>query len=254
VPRQTRALVPVKPSPKAKPAPKEKAVYVGGILTPKEPRHVAFCQAWLGEAHFDHVRAARLAGYSDSWIKKGLAKPLLEKYQRYLLRQKEIRERAVAKEIALEQRDILQEMMAIAFCNAQDYVVKVNEPVKNVETGEIQMLTRERQKPMTQLTRLQAAAISEVTFNGDGTVTYKLPGVNAKHPYLKDLAQHIGMLHPKLIQEHRHEHLHRALSFASVPDDKLAELEQAYLRAIGPEGRRQIGIIDVEHSEEMHEG
>lgn len=229
-----------------KPVKKKKsshAVVVAGMRTPVSDKHRAFCDRWL--RHYDHVRAAKEAGYNSSFTDKGGAMELFRKYERYLLQQKALKEKAVAKELVLEQRDILREMMAIGFANAQDYVKVVDEAVVDEKSGVTRVVKCERRRPLMELTRAEAAAVSKVTFHPDGTVSYELPDERSKHPYLKDLGQHLGLFHPKLIQEHRHAHAVALLDLSSLDNAKLKKAEELFLEAMGPEGRRMIGIEDV---------
>lgn len=221
-------------------------VSIGGVVTPKTDKHQAFCAAWL--KHYDHVRAAREAGYDSVRIDKGGAMELFRKFERYLLQQKAIKEKAVAKELVLEQRDILREMMSIAFANAQDYVKIVRESVTD-DKGVTTLVERQLQRPLIELTRAQAAAVSKVTFNPNGTITYELPDERSKHPYLKDLGQHLGLFHPKLIQEHRHAHALAVMDLKSLDNSKLKRAEEFFLEALGPEGRRMLGMGDVHEGE-----
>lgn len=212
---------------------------------PRTDKERAFCESWL--QHYDINRAAREAGYSGPKNRQGGGGlRVFERFRAYLEHQLSLKQKAVSKELALDQKDILSEMAAIGFANAQDYVAIVEEPVKDEKTGAISMVRRERQKPLMELTRAQAAAVSEVTFHPDGRVTYQLPDERSKHPYLKDLGQHLGLFHPKLIAEHRHAHMHAAISFRGMDTRKLAEAESMLLEAMGPEGRRMLGILDAE--------
>lgn len=217
------------------------------MVLPRTDKEHAFCKAWL--QHYDSNRAAREAGYADSISNGSSGKRLFERLQGYLEHQLQLRQQAVAKQVALDQKDILAEMAAIGFANPLDYVNVVEEPVKDPETGQTSLVKCQRQKKLIELTRAQAAAISEVTFHADGSVTYKLPDERSKHPYLKDLGQHLGLFHPKLIQEHRHQHLHAALSFRDMDTRKLAQAESMLLEAMGAEGRRMLGIVDAEFEE-----
>lgn len=211
---------------------------------PKTEKEHAFCKAWL--QHFDIGRAAKEAGYRIGPNQTGNAHQIFDRLRGYLEHQLSLREKAIAKEFVLDQKDILREMANIGFANAHDYVKIVQEEEKDPETGAKRMVERERQKPLRELTRAQAAAISDVTFHPDGSVTYKLPDEKSKHPYLKDLGQHVGLFHPRLIQEHRHQHLHASLSFRDMDTSKLAQAESMLLEAMGPEGRRMLGIVDAE--------
>lgn len=178
-------------------------------------------------------------------ISRGGAMVLLTRYKAYLSQKMERHENAVAKELVLEQKDILNEMMAIGFANAQDYYVITDEVVngKNIKKRTL--------KPIEELTRAQAAAVSCITQHPDGSITYVIPDEKSKHPYLKDLGQHLGLFHPKLIQEHRHQHIHAALSFRDLDPAKLEQFETQLIEALGPAGRRMLGIIDGEETPEQ---
>lgn len=212
---------------------------------PKSIKEHKFCARW--QVHYDHILAAREAGYSEPYIKRGEAKKMFARLREHLLGLKAKKEAAVAKEVALEQRDILREMKAIAFASPQDYVKEVQVDVK-ADDGTVSKVKRLVRKGILELTHDQAAAISKVTFHPDGSCTYDLPDEKSKHPYLKDLGQHLGLFHPKLIQEHRHEHRHRALSFRDVDTAKLAEAEKMFMEALGSEGRRMLGepVVDAD--------
>lgn len=213
---------------------------VGGINIPKTEMHRAFCRAWL--MHYDHNLAAVEAGFSKKSVNRGIGKELFSKYAEHLTRGKELKEKQLAKELALDQKDILKEMMAIGFANAQDYAKEVESVVGG------KTVKQWIQKPLHELTRGQAAAISKVSFHNGG-VTYEIPDEKSKHPYLRDLGQHLGLFHPALIHEHRHEHRHRALSFRDMDVGKLAAAEKMMIEALGPEGRRMLGIQDVQDAE-----
>lgn len=226
--------------------PTTKSIKLAGVEVPTNPVDRKFCTRWL--VHKDHNLAARESGMAASSVRQGQAKKRLLKYLPYLVQQLERREMAVAAQMALDQKDILNQMVAIGFANAQDYVKQVE---TKDEKGVIK-ITHVR-KPLTELTREQAAAVSNVMFQPDGTITYSLPDEKSKHPYLKDLGQHLGLFHPKLIEQHRHAHLHRTLDFKGMDTDKLALVEQQLIEALGEEGRRMLGIIEGEFEEVQDE-
>lgn len=220
------------------------------IEVPKQPMHVAFCEAWL--KHFDHKRAALDAGYSKSWVAKNNPRELMERFASYLQKRREQKEAAIAKELALEQKDILSAMYAVASSNVQDYVKEVDELEEVVDqdgTKKQVVVRRLRPKGVLELTREQAAALSSVVFHPNGTVSYALPDDRTKHMYWKDLGQHLGLFHPKLIAEHRHEHRHRMVSFRDMDAEKLAQAEAMFLEAMGQEGKRMLGIIEGEYED-----
>lgn len=208
----------------------KKSVVVAGSELPKDERHQAFCRLYA--THNDPVRASREAGFSESWIKKCRYKDLVVRYDKHIVGLMQAKEKQIGKSLALSQEAILEEMKSIAFANAQDYVKEVVDEA----TGTKKFVRKE----LHELTRAQAAAISDVKFLKNGTIVYKLPDDKAKHPYLKDLGQHLGLFHQKLIAEHRHKHMHQ-LSFEGVDPAKLVELERAALEVLGIEGKRLLG-------------
>lgn len=227
-----RSVKPVKPRAKQ---------VAAGTSTPKTDSEKAFCAAWL--QHYDVQRAHKEAGFSGRRVP---AERMFKSLERYLVKQKERKETAVSRELVIEQKDILEEMVAIGFANPQDYIVQVAEQIKDEKTGAVTTVVRSRQRPIMELTRRQAAAISKVMFHPDGTVTYELPDDRAKHPYLRDLGQHIGLFHPKLIQEHRHKHAIAMLDLRDMDAAKLAQAEQFFMSALGNEGRRMLNLFEGE--------
>lgn len=214
----------------------------GGIELPTRANDIKFCQRWL--VHKDHNRAGKESGMAATSLNKGNGKTKLLRFLPYLSNELQKREHAVATQFALDQKDIINEMIAIGFANAQDYVKTEELPSTNGHT-----IKRQVQKPLMELTRAQASAISSVTFSPDGKVTYTIPDEKSKHPYLKDLGQHLGLFHPKLIQEHRHAHLHRMLDFKGLDTERLAKFEADLIDAMGEEAKRVLGIVEGEFEE-----
>lgn len=208
--------------------------FVGGMVVPRDERHKKFCDELI-KTHDPRI-AGRNAGFSESWISLGHYKKLIIKYDKYLAKRMDKTEKEVARVMVLDQQKILDEYMAIAFANPLDYI-----ETEITTDGKGNEIRKHRRKDVTQLTRAQAAAISEIKFKPDGSVTYKLPDDKTKHPYLKDLGQHLGLFHQKLIAEHRHQHLHQ-LSFRGADPSKLEQLEQQLLDALGPDAARMLGI------------
>ncbi len=197
-----------------------------------------FCERWL--VHHNHNVAASEAGISKYSVEKGYGLVKFRQFEKYLSRQLQHNAQAIAKKFVLNQEDILQEMIAIGYANPKDYV-EFTERTVGDKTIMIETL-----KPLHKLTRRQASAITNVQFLADGTVTYDLPEASKKHPYLKDLGQHLGMFHPKLIQEHIHAHRLVSLSFKTVSNDKIEKLENMFLKELGEEGYRMLGGIPGE--------
>lgn len=231
-----------------------KSLKMGGIYYPAGERENKFCERWL--VHKNELTAWREAGYADSGAKAGLHKKKLQKLLPYLSTQLERHETQVAKQFVLDQQQIIDEMIAIGFANPQDYLKQVEKEIDVEVNGKAtkQTVLYTVQKDIHELTRREAAAISEVRIV-DGKALYRIPDdPKAKHPYLKDLGQHLGLFHPKLIQEHRHQHLHAKLSFANLDQGKLEALEAQLVDAMGDAGRRMLGITIDGEAENVDEG
>jgi len=200
---------------------------------PNNEREKKFADAYL-RSH-DAQAAWLEAGYSphtgtrEAAVKVQLLAPYIERTQNAIAKE-------VSKVFVLDQQTILDEMIAVAFANPQDYI---DEVVQIVDGQEVRKHVR---KPIMSLTRSQAAAISEITFNPDGTVSYVLPGPKEKHPFQKDLGQHLGLFHPKLIQEHRHRHMHAHIDMKDVDQKSLLGAEQMLLQALGHRGNLLLGL------------
>jgi hypothetical protein len=199
---------------------------------PKDDHETRFCEAWL--RHHDHRKAWVDAGYSPITVHQARKKlitltPYLERIQRSV-------SSAVAKKFVLDQQSILDEMIAVGFANPQDYIEEY------VELVDDQPVTKQVRKNIMKLSRAQAAAVTQIDFHPDGTVSYKLPDADAKHPFLKDLGQHLGLFHPKLIQEHRHKHMHAHIDMKDVNQEALMEAEAQLLKALGHRGNLLLGL------------
>lgn len=201
-----------------------------GTRDPSSAKEMRFCRAWLKSN--DHIQAAKEAGYSD-FIHDGLR--LKKKFLPYLSEQKKVVEQEVAKEIVYDQSDLLNEMAGIGFANVLDYVV-----VELIEKDGKQVKVF-KQKPIDQLTRRQASAVSEVTFVG-GEVHYKIPDPAEKYRYLYSLAKNLGLFNDKLIMEFRHSHLHKQLDFSDASQDELSQLEDLLVSMLGDPARQVLGL------------
>lgn len=224
---------------------KQASIVVAGVEVPKTERHKRFCEEFARSSNPD--LACKAAGFAPSYSKSQYWKPLLARYDKHIQRLRSNNAKAVSKTIALDQKDILNEMMAIGFANAQDYCKQVMVEVER--DGKKVLEQHTVRKDITELTRAQSAAIKNVKFLANGTVEYELPDDKNKHPYLKDLGQHLGLFHQKLIAEHRHQHTHQ-LSFRGVDPAQLAKLEAQALAVLGNEGKRMLGIpLDAEYED-----
>lgn len=229
----------------------EPARKIKGILEPMGILDRAFCEAWLarGKDQYNRVAAARAANVPENDIGQGKAKKLYDKFEPYLVRQKTLQESELARAIGLDQADILREMIAVAYANPLDYIVVGMEKQKGADGVEIEVQCT-RRRPLNELTREQAAAISKVTFHPDGSVSYALPTPKGKRPFLRDLGQHIGMFHPNLIKEHRHAQAKAKLQFRDMDDEKLDLAEKMLMDALGPAGRQLLGYTEAEENED----
>lgn len=206
---------------------------------PRSKKEMDFCRAWL--RHNDHVLAAKEAGYA-AWQHEGLR--LKKKFLPWLSENKKLVEQEVAREIVYDQKDLLNEMAGIGFANVLDYVV-----VELVEKEGKQVKVF-KQKPIDQLTRRQASAVSEVCFV-NGEVNYKIPDPGEKYRYLYSLAKNLGLFNDKLIMEFRHAHLHKSLDFKDASTDELKQLEDLLVSMLGDPARQVLGLpIDVTPREE----
>lgn len=197
---------------------------------PHTEREFAFCEHYL-RSH-DQNQAAKAAGYV-SYYSNGPR--LRRQFAAYLAKRSLKVEKQIAKAIAYDQQDLLNEMASIAFANPQDYIIKVLALVGD------QQVQIDALRPIETLTRAQAAAIKKVAVV-NGVATYELPDLTDKYQYLFALGKNLGLYHDKLIQEFRHQHLHAHVDFKDLPADKLQTLERLLVDAIGPDARRLLGI------------
>lgn len=193
-----------------------------GQRMPKGEREQKFCEHWL--EHFDPIRAYKQAGYAVNSSMNRRSLELYRKFSHYLEKLRAVKGKELAKRLAIRETDILEEIAALGFANVQDYVEVYTENGKELL----------RRKPIMQLTRGQASAVTQVEFHPDGTVTYLLPEPKDKRPALELIGKNFGMFDQKLIAEHRHMSKQRAESIGGlVSPDKLAMFEKLLIEAIG---------------------
>lgn len=211
------------------------------VREPKSAKELMFCRQWL--IHQNHILAAKEAGYA-AWESDALL--LKRRFLAYLSEQKKTVELEVAREIVYNQKDLLNEMAGIGFANVLDYVI-VELVEKEIETnGQKTTVTVKffKQRPVDQLTRRQASAISDITF-ANGEVSYKIPDPAEKYRYLYSLAKNLGLFQDKLIMEHRHAHLHKQLDFKDASKDELAQLEDLLVNMLGDPARQVLGLPTI---------
>ena len=175
--------------------------------------------------------AAALAGYSLQWAKAWAGK-LIAKYKDYVTWLQASRAQAVAVEINVDQKMVLDEMVKIAFANEYDYLVFYEkdelDPDTKAKTG--RKVPWARRKYVHELTRDQLTAV-EVFRRGDkGSIDWKWRNRDGK---LFELGKHLGMFNEKFIHEHLHRHLHVAFDLTKVPMKDLEALEAQFENLLG---------------------
>lgn len=160
--------------------------------------------------------SARQAGYSEKWA-KFRSYGYMTKHADFVDWMKAHYAQQVAKRLAIEQQDVLEEMVKIAFANEYDYLVFEKQPDGS---------SRARRKRLDELTRDQMTAI----------IVFRRPGTSMKQDIfdwkwrdrdgkLLEIAKHLGMLNERIIMEHRHRHLHMSFDLSKVEMKDLEALE-----------------------------
>ena len=211
----------------------------GQPLLPKNTEDIEFCDLFVRLG--SHAKAAQEIGHDGKW---GWARK--KKYAQYLARRMIQREEALAREMVIGQKEILAELLALGMANPLDYIESYEVTVGG------KLITKYRQRPLTSLTRHQAASVSSIKFLGDGSVSYRIPNRHEKIPGLIHAGRHFGMFHDKLIAEHRHQHLHQGgPDLSEAHSDTLERMEAELIKAIGPDqARKLLGVtIDGEYED-----
>jgi hypothetical protein len=204
------------------------------LMEPKNARDKLFCERWL--VHHDHHRAWREAGFAARSDKElPLAK--LARFRPYFERLQPKVELQVAKKISLERQDILTAIANIGNANVLDYIVEV----PNAATG----LPEWRLKPLHQLTRDQGSAIDSVFWDAEqGRIGYTLPAAKTRLAALTTLGEQAADFKKK---DDVHNHLHLG---QDVPLDKIRQLKQLFIDAMGPQVTRELlGITEEEQAQ-----
>jgi hypothetical protein len=206
------------------------AIGTANMVMPKTAMEHAFCESWL--KCYNQEQARRKAGYKN--VAQG--HKLYRKFATYLAKRQTEKEKVLTQTAVRGQKEILEELMSMGFANPHDYIEVYEEGGKK----------KVRQKPITELTRLQAAAISGIRFQKNGTATYRIPNRDEKIPALIAAGRHFGMFHDKLIQEHRHLHMRQSVDLTDVGNALLEEVEAKLLLAVGPQKARQLLGVTIE--------
>lgn len=179
---------------------------------PKKEQLLKFFQ--LLAAHNNKERAAREAGYSESWA-SGSMHRYVRQYKPYLHWLQNQHSKAVAVNITITKQTVIDELAKIAFANPQDFIVR--KPESKADDPRYQRI------PIDKLPRHLAAAIGSVTIDTDGRLTYNLL---RKTPELLMLAKAMGLASEKLIVQHNHAHLHANIDLSNVPSETLEQVEK----------------------------
>lgn len=208
-------------------------------LLPKTDQENKFCELWL--LYADATRAGKEVGWSAS-----RSRDTERRFAEYLARLQVEKEKELAKKSVVGVKEILAELLALGMANPQDYIEQYTE-----KTSEGVEVIKYRQRDLMTLSRHQAAAISAVKFNADGTITYRLPNRREKLPGLIAAGRHLGMFHEKLIQEHRHLHLHsKAPDIRGADPALLKRMEDDMVKLVGVEQAKQVlGYIEGEYED-----
>ena len=209
------------------------------VREPKNEQDKLFCERWL--VHHDHQKAYIEAGWSEKGGDKHTrALNKLKTFRRYLERMQPKVELVVAKKIAYERADILEAIARVGYANALDYIEEYT--FINAETQIAEQ--RWQLKPIQNLTRDQAAALDSIQSNLDGTITYTLPKAKTRLSALTTLGEQAANF-KKAGTTHNHLHLGE-----HVPLDKIRQLKQMFIEAMGPQATRELlGMNEEEQAQ-----
>jgi hypothetical protein len=205
---------------------------------PKDEREVKFC-ALIARGLLPKTAWGE-AGYAKTTGVEPIRK--VEQLRQYIDKLREKATEIIAKKYVLDQPTVLNAMFDIAFANPQDYEEEYEFEEKNATDGSVRKVKRSRLKPLQQLTRQQAGVVDNVREGPDGRLIYDLPALALRKSAQKDLGQHLGLFHPKLIQEHRHQHLHQHLTLKGVNMDDLRAGRDVLRKALGPRADLMLGF------------
>jgi hypothetical protein len=175
--------------------------------------------------------AAKIAGYSLQWAKAWAGK-LIAKYRDYVSWLQASRAQAIAVEVGVDTKTVLDEMTKIAFANEYDYLVFYEKDEVDEKTGKQtgRKVPWARRKYVHELTRDQLTAV-EVFRRGDkGSIDWKWRDRDGK---LFEIGKHLGLFNERIIMEHRHRHLHVSFDLSKVPMKDLEALEAQFETLLG---------------------
>lgn len=198
-----------------------------------EGRHQAKQTAFLIEFAKlgNQQQAAKAAGYSPAWA-NAYAGQLIERYRDYVTWLQASRAQALASEVSVDQKMVLDEMARIAFANEYDYLVfyekdEFDETSKK-KTG--RKVPWARRKYVHELTREQLTAVVVFRRSDNGGLDWKWRDRDGK---LYELGKHLGMFNEKIIMEYRHRHLHAHFDLSKATMPELEALEAQFEALLG---------------------
>jgi len=197
---------------------------------PRKQKHQIFLIEFAKSG--SQKEAAAAAGYSAVWA-KAWSKKLIQQYSDYVAWLQAARAQVIVKEIDVDQKMVLDEMVRIAFANEYDYLVfydKEEVDDNNKKTG--RKVPACRRKFVHELTREQMSAVIVVQ-RADGAVDWRWRDRDGK---LFELGKHLGMFNEKLIHEHRHRHLHAHFDLSKASMGELEDLEGQFQKLLDKSG------------------
>ena len=197
-------------------------------IEPRTARDKLFCERWL--VHHDAHLAWREAGFAVRSDRE-LAPAKVQRFRPFLERLQPKVEMQVAKKISYERHDVLAAIATIGHANVMDYIEHVGDEW--------------RLKPLNTLTRAQASAIDNVFWDAaTGRLGYSLPAATTRLKALTTLGEQAADFKQKGAV---HNHLHLG---QDVPLEKIRELKQLFIDAMGPQATREVlGISEEEQAQ-----
>jgi hypothetical protein len=196
---------------------------------PGNIRHTQFIQEFVKLGVI--VDAAKAVGYSQPWARAHGPK-ILKAHHDFVAWLQAQRAQAVVQVVGVEQQQVLEEMIKIAFANEADYIVKYDKdevhPETHQKTGK--KVPWARRKYVHELTRDQLAAVIVFRRGDKGSLDWRW---RDRDGMLELLGKHLGMFNDKVIMEHRHRHLHMNFELAGVPMGDLETLEDQFEKLLG---------------------
>lgn len=196
---------------------------------PKNVRHLQFVGEFVKWGDLEKAGAA--CGYSKTWGRIHGAK-VLARYHDFVDWLKAHRAQAVATKVGLDQQQILDEMVKIAFANEYDYLHFYEkdeiDPISHNPSG--RKVPWARRKYVHELTRDQLTAVIVFRRGSNGSLDWKWRDRDGK---LFELGKHLGMYNERIIMEHRHRHLHVAFDLSKVEMKDLEALEGQFEVLLG---------------------